>query len=103
MQEMINRRNFLALIPSLSAIPLIGKEIIQEPDKVTIIKPEPVKIEQPTISNFDMRDCELAVIHKPTGKVISSGYLTSFQIDHPFYPEFGRSITVEGQMYNFHL
>ena len=109
---MINRRNFLALIPSLSAIPLIGKEIIQGKDRITIIKPEPVKIENPTIASFDMTHCKLQLIFNE--QVIGEGYLTEIHIENPldistrdsdgYSVSFGqRSIQVSGQLYNFHL
>lgn len=39
----MKRSDFLAIIPALSSLPLIGKEIIQKPDKIEIYQPEEVK------------------------------------------------------------
>lgn len=39
----MKRSDFLALIPSISAIPLIGKDIVQKRDKIEIYQPEEMK------------------------------------------------------------
>lgn len=39
----MDRRNFLALIPSISAIPFIGKNIEKTSEKIVIYQPEQVK------------------------------------------------------------
>lgn len=97
---MINRRNFLALIPSLSAIPLIGKDIIQDKEKITIIKPEPIRIEQPSLTSFDMRRCRVQVVYDD-GQVLGEGYLTQMSMEHSLYGY--RSIEISAQLQNFHL
>lgn len=97
---MINRRSFLALIPSLSAIPLIGTDIIQEKDKVTIIKPEPVKIEPPRLTSFDMTRCRLQLVYDKN-QIIGEGYLTHMSITAEMFGD--RTIEISGQLYNLHL
>lgn len=108
----MDRRNFLAFIPSLSAIPLIGKEIVQEKERISIIKPEPIKISQPDVPlrDLDLFDCELKLIHKPSGRQIATGYLRSITIDagHPVFPSTKmippyRQIDIEGTFYDLVL
>lgn len=40
----MNRRNFLAFIPAISAAPLVGSNILTFDDKIEIIKPEPLVV-----------------------------------------------------------
>lgn len=114
----INRRNFLALIPSLSALPFIGKDIYQKNDKIIIHNPEIVKIQNvpPSLGLIEsFKDLELCLVNKKTGEVLANGYLTELSIqDDPmsylrddgsigYIPGVPRNVSIEGQLYNFHL
>jgi hypothetical protein len=108
---MINRRNFLALIPSLSAIPLLGKDIIQDEEKITIIKPEPIITQPPTIQSvhdegFDFTKLDLRVFYK--GQEIGRAHITSLSIEAPFIDRNAeikgiREINIEAKAYEFNL
>lgn len=79
----MNRRNFLAFIPTLSAIPFIGTDIIQKPDKIEIIKPEAFNAkEESDYEIFDFSKCEIQIVQN--GKIMGRGYLTELSIDAPF-------------------
>jgi hypothetical protein len=80
----MNRRNFFAFIPAISAIPLVGKEIIQEEKNVTIIQPEPVKIEQQP-STISLNDLEVHVIDRRTGREVAIGWVTELNCTSPMY------------------
>ena len=81
----MKRRNFLALLPALSASPFMAKEIIQSSDKVEIIRPEPIKLlpkadySKVNIDEFLSDCCEIYVVHK--GRSIGQGYLTGISIE----------------------
>lgn len=38
----MNRKDFIASIPMLGAIPFVGKELIQEKNKIILIEPKPL-------------------------------------------------------------
>jgi hypothetical protein len=103
----MQRRGFLALFPAISALPFINaKEVIQEKDLITIVKPE--IIQTPTIATndlFDIRNLEVVVRDRATGKVIGTGYLRQLTIDqglsfgnemHPV----SREINIEASLYD---
>lgn len=50
----MKRSDFLALIPSISAIPLIGKDIVQKKDRIEIYQPEEMKAYVDTSPSNDM-------------------------------------------------
>lgn len=43
----MNRRNFLAIIPAISSIPIVGKAFEQDKEKIVIYQPEDIKHELP--------------------------------------------------------
>lgn len=90
----------MALIPSLSAIPIIGKHIEKDKEKIVIYQPEEVKkYTAPSINNFDMRKCRLQLVYE-NNKVIAEGYLTELSINAPL--DVGiMDVQVQGQLYNF--
>lgn len=69
---MINRRDFMALIPSLGALPFIGKEIIKEDKRIIIEEPKIIESTNsiPDVSAFD--NSKLTVLLCYDGKVIGS-------------------------------
>lgn len=73
----MDRRNFLAIIPSLSAIPFIGKDIVKKSDRIEIYQPEEVNDYTKQLSNTDTY---LAVVRN--GKVIGTAYMTSIDISN---------------------
>ena len=83
----MNRRNFLAFLPTISAIPLIGKDIIQKPDKIEIIQPEEfnTKVFDPNqvVSAFRTHDLEIAVFDKRTGAELGRGYCYELSMHAP--------------------
>lgn len=91
----MDRRNFLAFIPSFAAIPLIGKEIIQEKKKITIVEPEPIQIPDKP-APIDLMQCELVLRHK--GKDVAVGYVRSLTIESPIHNPV--QIDVEGSFFN---
>src|SRR5688572_28142078 len=40
----MRRQDFLALIPMLGAAPFIGKELIQEKNKIILLEPKPIEV-----------------------------------------------------------
>ena len=74
----MDRRNFLAFLPSISAIPFIGKEIIQNESGIHIIKPTPI-IESGIYDGFDPHKVEIRLYQE--GKHIANAYMTEFNID----------------------
>jgi hypothetical protein len=72
----MKRSDFLAIIPSLSAIPFIGKDIIRKSDRIEIFQPEQVQQE---ISNT--RECEVHIVRN--GRILAKGYVDSLSINHP--------------------
>lgn len=106
----MKRRNFLAYLPSVSAIPLIGTDIISTPEKVEIIKPTPIEVEQVrnnTINDFDWKKAVVKIEYN--GATISEGMLTSISREAPSvygdyitgFREMGvNRITIEAEMFN---
>jgi hypothetical protein len=72
----MRRSDFLAIIPSLSAIPFIGKEIIKKSDRIEIFQPEQMEHE---ISTKDY--CEFQIVKN--GRVLASGYVDSIEANRP--------------------
>lgn len=83
----MNRRNFLAFLPTISAIPLIGKDIIQKPDKIEIIQPEEfnTKVFDPSkVSEaFLHHNLQIAVFDRRTGQELGRGYCHNITIHAP--------------------
>lgn len=78
----MERRKFLAFIPTLSAIPFIGKDIIQNEAGIHIIKPTPII--QPGISDgFDPMKVEIRLYQE--GQHIANAYLTSMTLNQPIF------------------
>lgn len=100
-----SRRGFLALIPSLSAIPLIGSNIIQEEKRVIIENPKPDIIETPNIQDFRMDEIDVVLIDRRTGKEIGKGFLTTVNTEAPMmhleYRHGFRGISIEAHLNNF--
>lgn len=78
----MDRKNFLAFIPAISAIPLIGKDIVQKPDKIEIYQPEELqRYESANFGGFDLSKCRLQIVQD--GKVLASGWLNEMTIEAP--------------------
>ena len=79
----MNRSQFLALIPAISAIPLIGKDIIQKPDKIEIYQPEQLKAIQktPYFQGFDLSRCQFQLVQD--GEVLASGWVKEITVSQP--------------------
>jgi hypothetical protein len=69
----MNRRNFLAYIPALGALPYVGSEILKTDSGIVLQKPEPIEVvnEMPT---FDMAKIEFHLVQE--GITIAKGYCT---------------------------
>ena len=74
----MKRLDFLAIIPSLSAIPFIGKEIIQKSDRIEIFQPEQMKDE---IKSLYSEECEIHIVKN--GRVLAQGFVTSVNATRP--------------------
>jgi hypothetical protein len=102
----MQRRGFLALFPAISALPFINaKEVIQEKDTITIVKPEPIQTELPVSDLFDIRNLEVVVRHRGTKQVLGTGYLTELTIDHGLHNgseimRSAREITIQASLYD---
>lgn len=84
----MNRRNFLSLIPALSATPFIAKELVQEGEDIKIIKPELIKTKQIHSVDYDQLynafkniNLKLLVVHED--QIIAEGLLTEMSIETP--------------------
>lgn len=91
----MDRRNFLAYIPSVSAIPLVGTNILQFDNKIEIVKPELIKNPGST-EGMNLLEAELQVVYK--GKIVGQGYITELNISSQYMGP--RSIEVSGQLFN---
>ncbi len=81
----MKRRNFLSLIPALSAAPFLAKEIIQEKNEIVIVKPELVKASPFSQANsaslqeaFQSGNARIAVILD--NEIVAEGWLTELNI-----------------------
>ena len=68
----MKRSDFLAIIPSLSAIPFIGKEIIRKSDRIEIFQPEEMEKE----INYS-HDTELHIVKN--GRILAKGFITAVE------------------------
>jgi hypothetical protein len=73
----MKRSDFLAFIPALSAIPLIGKNIVKTDGGIFIEKPVPI-IEKANFSDFNPWDMEVQLWWK--GRKIGDCYMTNFMV-----------------------
>lgn len=73
----MKRSDFLAFIPALSAIPLIGKHIVKRSDRIEIYQPDEVK--NYTLPKAD----EVTVAVIKNNMIVATGYLTLVSIDAP--------------------
>lgn len=73
----MKRSDFLAIIPALSAIPLLGKNITKTESGIFIEKPVPI-IEKVDLSDFNPWEMEIQLWWK--GRKIGDCYLTHFEI-----------------------
>lgn len=75
----MKRSDFLAFIPALSAIPLIGKEIVKKSDRIEIYQPDEVK-------NFvapEKGRAYLAVIKDDV--IVGTAYMTNLMVTQENY------------------
>lgn len=78
----MDRRNFLALIPAISSIPIIGSNIVKKKDVIEIYQPEEVDLyTQPLQQGIDFARCELYLVQD--GRVMHKGLLTNLSINCP--------------------
>jgi hypothetical protein len=77
----MNRRNFLAYIPALGALPYVGSEILKTDSGIVLQKPEPIEVvnEMPT---FDMAKIEFHLVQE--GITIAKGYCTNLTMHQEF-------------------
>jgi len=68
----MKRGEFLAIIPSLGALPFMGKEIIKEDRRIIIEQPKQIEVVQeiPTLDEYDKSKFQLLAVYD--GKVIGS-------------------------------
>jgi len=76
----MKRSDFLAIIPALSAIPLIGKNIVKTDAGIFIEQPEPVSMSIP--SNFD--PMRLNVRLYDMDQHVGSAWIENFSWQAPF-------------------
>lgn len=76
----MDRRNFLAFIPTLSAIPFIGKNIEKTDSGIFISKPELCTLDQPIgmPSNIDPMKLEVRLYNG--NKKVGEAYIREFNI-----------------------
>ncbi len=77
----MKRSDFLAIIPALSAIPLLGKNIVKTDGGIFIEKPIPIIPSIPAISNWYDIDVQLWVGDQQVG----SGKLTQLTMTGGMY------------------
>lgn len=75
----MDRRNFLAIIPSLSAVPFIGKDIVKEKDKIILYNPTP-KIIQSVPMDWDIRDLRAKLYLN--GQEIAEAYVVHLEVNN---------------------
>lgn len=68
----MNRSQFLAIIPSLGALPFLGKDIIKEDKRIIIEQPKQIEVVQniPSLDEYDKSRFQLLAVYD--GKVIGS-------------------------------
>lgn len=75
----MKRSDFLAIIPALSAIPLLGKNIVKTDGGIFIEKPKPIEIVNDMSSIRDnWMDLECVIVHRETQKTVAQAYITNF-------------------------
>jgi hypothetical protein len=81
----MNRRNFLAFIPALSAIPIVGKHLEQDKEKIVIYQPEDVLAYKGTERFAPSPDRLSLLVVDDTGKIWAVG--SPYHIEHecPIY------------------
>lgn len=73
----MKRSDFLAIIPALSAIPFLGKNIVKTDGGIFIEKPKPIEIVQ-DFSDFNPWDIDVELHYK--GRKIGECYLTNINV-----------------------
>ncbi len=97
----MNRRNFLSLIPALSASPFLAKELIQNEDEIRIIKPELVKATPITKINYErlshaFKTGNVKLTASIDGEIIGEGLLTDMTIGQPEMIDISSSESPQG-------
>jgi len=75
----MKRRNFLAFMPAISAIPFVGVDIIKKENKIEIIKP---KLIEKSSDLFDINKCEVHLVQE--GRLLGKGHLTNVDISQEY-------------------
>jgi hypothetical protein len=70
----MKRSDFLAIIPSLSAIPFIGKDIVKKSDRIEIFSPEEMHRE-----TTQHEDVVIHVVKK--GRILATGYIKELTVN----------------------
>ncbi len=68
----MNRRDLLAILPSLGALPFLGKEIIREDKKIIILEPKEIKVVQDIPDDFVFHQDRLKFLMVYDDQVIAS-------------------------------
>lgn len=112
----MNRKNFLASIPFISSIPLIGKDIFRDSGNIVIVQPEefnckPDKIDPKIMSDCSVEDGPVKVVLMYNGHIVGEagtdnltvedGHIdyASFEIPIHYYPRLSISARFEGPAY----
>lgn len=80
----MNRRNFLAFIPALSAVPIVGKHLETDKDKIVIYKPEDVLAYKGEDRFSPLGEHSLLVVDE-IGKIVAVGRPFSIEHECPIY------------------
>ena len=77
----MKRSDFLAIIPALSAIPLLGKNIVKTEGGIFIEKPLPIKIAQ-SLDGFNPWEIDVHLMYR--GRKIGECFITQYNMhnDH---------------------
>jgi hypothetical protein len=84
----MNRKDFFASIPLLSAIPFISAGIEREQNKIILLDPKPIEIikDVKQVKNFHYSDFELHLVWNNCTVGVGYPHHTSFSCE-PFYHE----------------
>lgn len=76
----MDRRNFLAVIPSLGALPFLGKDIVKEKNRIIIEEPKQIEVvqEMPRVSDYQQDKFQILICYD--GKVVGTANRTNIGI-----------------------
>lgn len=73
----MNRKEFLSIIPALSSLPFLSKEIIREKDAIIIPEAKEIKIVQEMPANIEMDRDRLKFLMVYDGMVVGTAGMTT--------------------------